>query len=340
MTVAEDNDSIVELTRDSLGNVLSESQTVGKKRATKEEAIPEAVTKVITSTFDNMSNRTHIDYPHNPGSPPVDDHYVDTWHDILGRPDTIQFDGGAVASYNCVGAGYRLWRKELANGTYQQNWFDEIRRAVRIHNHKVVGAADPPEKDPPYPPEPGQDTPVACFAYAFDHEGDPWYERAYPDPRGEVGPGEGVTQAYAYDYAYRLLDAYYRVPDSVVDTQANNTLTNPAQYWNVTDLPHMNYALDDAGNRTKTTYSDMIVGTIETGYQPNQLNQYIKVGDETQVHDGDGNLTDDGSKQMWFDYANRDPNAARVFKIQLDYMQSGSLGYVDPAMTAGMELKL
>ena len=31
----------------------------------------------------------------------------------------------------------------------------------------------------------------------------------------------------------------------------------------------------------------------------------------------------------WFAWANKDKNAARVFKIQLDYMMSGSLGYVN-----------
>ena len=41
----------------------------------------------------------------------------------------------------------------------------------------------------------------------------------------------------------------------------------------------------------------------------------------------------------WFAWANKDPDAARVFKIQLDYMMSGSLGYVDADMIAGYELK-
>ena len=36
---------------------------------------------------------------------------------------------------------------------------------------------------------------------------------------------------------------------------------------------------------------------------------------------------------LWFKWANKDKDAARVFKIQLDYMMSGSLGYVTPAMT-------
>jgi TRAP-type mannitol/chloroaromatic compound transport system substrate-binding protein len=32
---------------------------------------------------------------------------------------------------------------------------------------------------------------------------------------------------------------------------------------------------------------------------------------------------------IWFDYAKRDPDAERIFRIQLAYMASGSLGYVD-----------
>jgi hypothetical protein len=42
----------------------------------------------------------------------------------------------------------------------------------------------------------------------------------------------------------------------------------------------------------------------------------------------------------WYAWANKDKNAARVFKIQLDYMMSGSLGYVTPDMIKGQTLKL
>lgn len=42
----------------------------------------------------------------------------------------------------------------------------------------------------------------------------------------------------------------------------------------------------------------------------------------------------------WFAWANKDPDAARIFKVQLDYMMSGSLGYVTPDMIKGQELKL
>ena len=42
---------------------------------------------------------------------------------------------------------------------------------------------------------------------------------------------------------------------------------------------------------------------------------------------------------LWYNWANKDKVAARVFKIQLDYMMSGSLGYVTPDMIKGQKLK-
>jgi TRAP-type mannitol/chloroaromatic compound transport system substrate-binding protein len=43
---------------------------------------------------------------------------------------------------------------------------------------------------------------------------------------------------------------------------------------------------------------------------------------------------------LWYNWANKDKAAARAFKIQLDYMMSGSLGYVTPEMIKGQKLKL
>ncbi|MGD2269071.1 MAG: TRAP transporter substrate-binding protein DctP [Desulfobacterales bacterium] len=42
---------------------------------------------------------------------------------------------------------------------------------------------------------------------------------------------------------------------------------------------------------------------------------------------------------LWYNWANKDKAAARAFKIQLDYMMSGSLGYVTPDMIKGQKLK-
>ena len=43
---------------------------------------------------------------------------------------------------------------------------------------------------------------------------------------------------------------------------------------------------------------------------------------------------------LWFKWANKDRDAARIFKIQLDYMMSGSLGYVTPAMVRDHRLNV
>ncbi|MPY69406.1 MAG: ABC transporter substrate-binding protein [Alphaproteobacteria bacterium] len=41
---------------------------------------------------------------------------------------------------------------------------------------------------------------------------------------------------------------------------------------------------------------------------------------------------------IWYRWAKKDKDAARVFKIQLDYMMSGSLGYVTPGMVKNQTL--
>lgn len=43
---------------------------------------------------------------------------------------------------------------------------------------------------------------------------------------------------------------------------------------------------------------------------------------------------------IWFKWANKDKDAARVFKSQLDLMESDSLGYVTPDMYKGLKLDL
>ncbi|WP_227257931.1 TRAP transporter substrate-binding protein DctP [Kangsaoukella pontilimi] len=87
-------------------------------------------------------------------------------------------------------------------------------------------------------------------------------------------------------------------------------------------------------------YSDMHHAAIQKADQEAWV-KFEEDGTEvTRLSQDDVELLTEIAVPIWFDYANRDPNAARVFKMQLDYMQSGSLGYVDPALTQGLELKL
>ncbi len=87
-------------------------------------------------------------------------------------------------------------------------------------------------------------------------------------------------------------------------------------------------------------YSDMHHAAIQAADQ-DAWKKFEEEGTEvTRLTQDDVELMTEIAVPIWFKYANRDPNAARVFKIMLDYMQSGSLGYVDPSLTAGLELDL
>ncbi|MEZ5645903.1 MAG: TRAP transporter substrate-binding protein DctP [Burkholderiaceae bacterium] len=44
------------------------------------------------------------------------------------------------------------------------------------------------------------------------------------------------------------------------------------------------------------------------------------------------------SVPIWFNWARKDADAARVFKLQLEYMKNGVLGYVDDAMLKGQKI--
>jgi len=59
----------------------------------------------------------------------------------------------------------------------------------------------------------------------------------------------------------------------------------------------------------------------------------------TRLSERDVQKFTDLAVPLWYKWANKDKYAAKVFKIQLDYMMSGSLGYVTPEMIKGQQLK-
>ena len=87
-------------------------------------------------------------------------------------------------------------------------------------------------------------------------------------------------------------------------------------------------------------YSDMHHAAIQAADQE-AWKKFEEDGTEvTRLSQDDVELMTEVAVPIWFDYANRDKNAARVFKIQLDYMMSGSLGYVTAEQIEGLELDL
>ncbi|MBU0462662.1 MAG: TRAP transporter substrate-binding protein DctP [Proteobacteria bacterium] len=58
----------------------------------------------------------------------------------------------------------------------------------------------------------------------------------------------------------------------------------------------------------------------------------------TRLQDSDVEKFTEIAVPLWYNWANKDKSAAEVFKIQLDYMMSPSLGYVTPEMIKGQKL--
>ncbi|WP_299816714.1 TRAP transporter substrate-binding protein DctP [uncultured Roseibium sp.] len=87
-------------------------------------------------------------------------------------------------------------------------------------------------------------------------------------------------------------------------------------------------------------YSDMHHAAIQKADQE-AWEKFEADGTEiTRLSQDDVELMTEVAVPIWFNYANRDKDSARIFKIQLDYMMSGSLGYVTPEQVEGLELDL
>jgi parallel beta-helix repeat protein/YD repeat-containing protein len=278
---AEDNDTQTERTYDSLGNLLSETQTIGNWRGCKEEEFENPVIKIVSLRCDGSGNRLELTYPHTPGSQPA--HHTEYTVDELNRVANIKFDGSLIASYDYVGPGHRILRKNLGNGTYlsfeDPNAYDGVRRPVQWHWRN------------------SDTTTLMGFTYAYDREGNKWYERRFPKP---ANPSEWTTQAYDYDGIYRLTKARYGVPDGDIHLDQNNTMTSPVNWSSSYYDRETIYTMDGVGNRTKVTDNGE-----ETDYEPNCVNQYEYVGDTHNFYDRNGNLIFDWSRVMSYDSDNR-----------------------------------
>ncbi len=85
-------------------------------------------------------------------------------------------------------------------------------------------------------------------------------------------------------------------------------------------------------------YSDMHHAKIQQADQE-AWKKFEEAGTEvTRLSQDDVEAFTELAVPRWFAWAKKDPLATRAFKIQLDYMMSGSLGYVTPDMIEGQSL--
>jgi TRAP-type mannitol/chloroaromatic compound transport system substrate-binding protein len=87
-------------------------------------------------------------------------------------------------------------------------------------------------------------------------------------------------------------------------------------------------------------YSDIHHAKIQKADQE-AWTKFTEAGTEiTRLSQDDVEAFTELAVPLWYKWANKDKDAARIFKIQLDYMMSGSLGYVTPDMIKGETLDL
>jgi TRAP-type C4-dicarboxylate transport system substrate-binding protein len=85
-------------------------------------------------------------------------------------------------------------------------------------------------------------------------------------------------------------------------------------------------------------YSDLHHAKIQKADQE-AWKKFEEAGTEvTRLSQDDVEAFTELAVPRWFAWAKKDPLATRAFKIQLDYMMSGSLGYVTPDMIEGQSL--
>jgi len=97
--------------------------------------------------------------------------------------------------------------------------------------------------------------------------------------------------------------------------------------------------MQDFVEREVHVYSDMHHAKIQKA-DLEAWDKFKKAGTEvTRLSADDVEQFTKLAVPLWFEWANKSKGAARLFKIQLDYMMSPQLGYVTPDMIKGQELK-
>jgi hypothetical protein len=119
--------------------------------------------------------------------------------------------------------------------------------------------------------------------YAYNDNHDRLYER--------YGGGSDPGDAFEYDLARRLDVAWL---GSVA----------PASRSGSAYTKKIEYAMDDDGNRSSVLVTPYGQSPASTSYSDNSLNQYTAVGGVSQAHDGNGNLTDDGTYLYEYNFRN------------------------------------
>ncbi len=291
---AEDNDSVVARSFDSLSRVTRETLTIAK-------GAPDQTIGTTESLYDGVGNMLSCTYPGQ--------RVIECSFDVLERKqqatDTTGGGSDLIARYDYVGQGC-VARRDYGNGTRVVDAYDGITgipnpsgdfgvKQVIGTRHTMIGTVCAVDADCPN----GNTCDASSGSCVIDDRTYTW-DRVYnKTQRNDVRVGGPQrTHAYTYDSIYRLIHSVKTPPTPTVGTTS--------------------YALDGVGNRTTVTGgSDPGVYTMDPTTDPathepadRQCNQYTTTPFDGRTYDRNGNLISIDESQptqigITYDYRNQ-----------------------------------
>ena len=282
---AEDEDSIVEQTFDSLSRLVQDKQRIatGAPRTSSAQSLSGELQGTFARVFDGEGNARKVVYPST--------FALTRGFDAVNRLTSVADTGGTIATYTHIGMGSRrLTRVYPTPGITQSLTYDAERRVTRLDAIKT-----------------SSNQRIRGFAYAWDREGNRRFERRLTvntTPSEAGGPGE----FYRYDSAYRLVHDDRDVTSAALNAVASNAATVTAPAIDV--LSATTYMLDAASNRKQVaTDGATALYQLAPAAPTNDLalNQYTRVGSDWRSHDLAGNTLSSSElgQQRFFDAENR-----------------------------------
>ena len=221
----------------------------------------------VAREYDGVGNRTELTWP---GS----GYAVTEVHNELNQLAQVKDPSNAViAGYNYLGPSL-VTRRTYGNGRKLVRSYDALGRVVSHQHQDGFGVL------------------MRGFGYGYDRLGNRLFEERLHDA--------GVGEVYRYDSLYRLARGWDGASASDIFNIKNALAGGTPPPDPVTYTAQTTYSLDGVGNRTLVDRNGTPVS-----YTPNVLNQYDAVAGVTQVHDDNGNLTDDGTRLFAYDRENR-----------------------------------
>jgi|GEM_PF-1141395 len=230
----------------------------------------EAVTNVIQMFYDSKDQLTNITYPKNRW-------LAYTYYDN-GQRASMQDQLGHVTGYHYDSVGRLQYLTDENNAEVIRYYYDDAGRlsgkktANGNYTTNIFDAAGQLLNLINYKKD---GTVNSRFDYTYDSRG----------RRKTMGTIDG-SWTYGYDDLGQLTNAVFASSNPAIANQ------------------NLGYVYDALGNRLSTTSNG-----VTTTYVPNELNQYVKVGNTTNVYDADGNLyqeiSTNGTTTYTFDEENR-----------------------------------